>query len=446
MTSGLQEFLGSWLQRTSFSAQSRDALALATVPEGRALLRNRIAILDVEIPVLEDALKALLEERKWAQERLDAYAYPVLTLPNEVVSDIFLQYIPPYPERPTLLGDASPTNLLQICRRWREIALSTPALWRAFQPGLGFWRQGGHALAAELEAAQIWLSRSCSLPLSIRTRHGDGTFLGIDQGVRIGEFLSAVVPHRSRWEHASLDLACGPSLGSDTHMIDGDMLNLRQLHVVLHPEKTWCPVMCSVAPKLRTVFLETRADIGSYDRLVQLLSVPWGQLTRLFLNSVRPSLAVDILTRTPGLVECQINIEECDDDGEAQTAVLASKSLRALRLARLETLILGFRTAAMGYPPQDTFLNILRLPFLRKLLMDEDFLAAGPDGVSRTEAVKALVKILDCPLESLRLCVVHSTTTLEVYRAAFPDSEIPHLEVHGWDAPWDSSIWGEWKV
>ncbi|KAF7322296.1 F-box domain-containing protein [Mycena chlorophos] len=144
MSSGLQDFLGSWLQRTSFSAQSRDAMALATaVPEGRALLRNRIAMLDVEIPVLENALKTLLEERKWAQEQLDAYAYPVLTLPNEVVSDIFLQYIPPYPERPPLLGDASPTNLLQICRRWREIALSTPALWRAFQPRLGFWRQGG---------------------------------------------------------------------------------------------------------------------------------------------------------------------------------------------------------------------------------------------------------------------------------------------------------------
>ncbi|KAF8152014.1 hypothetical protein K438DRAFT_1433339, partial [Mycena galopus ATCC 62051] len=54
--------------------------------------------------------------------------YPVLTLPNEVISMIFVHCLPahgrvrPSPRRAPLL-------LAQICTLWREIALSTGQLW-----------------------------------------------------------------------------------------------------------------------------------------------------------------------------------------------------------------------------------------------------------------------------------------------------------------------------
>jgi hypothetical protein len=74
-------------------------------------------------------LRALDARRKVLKAHLDAYIYPVLTLPNEIVSEIFLHTLP------SALSDHCPSStqgpllLGQICRKWREIALFTPALW-----------------------------------------------------------------------------------------------------------------------------------------------------------------------------------------------------------------------------------------------------------------------------------------------------------------------------
>ncbi|KAK6985206.1 hypothetical protein R3P38DRAFT_2574952, partial [Favolaschia claudopus] len=65
------------------------------------------------------------------QKRLNAYIYPVLILPTEIVFEIFVHFLPPYPHPPPLAGFNSPTSLAQICRQWRDIAFATPGLWRA---------------------------------------------------------------------------------------------------------------------------------------------------------------------------------------------------------------------------------------------------------------------------------------------------------------------------
>ncbi|KAJ7641206.1 hypothetical protein FB45DRAFT_1053774 [Roridomyces roridus] len=108
----------------------------------RAADRARIGAIDAEISELEqrlcvlqmerescqqqlDAIRALQLERETFQQRLDAYKYPVLTLPNEITSEIFVVFLPPYPDCPPLRGLYSPTTLTHICSRWREIALAT---------------------------------------------------------------------------------------------------------------------------------------------------------------------------------------------------------------------------------------------------------------------------------------------------------------------------------
>lgn len=60
-------------------------------------------------------------------------SYPVLTLPDDIVSEIFHHFLPVYPLRPPPYGTDCPTNLTSICRLWRDIALLTPSLWRAIQ-------------------------------------------------------------------------------------------------------------------------------------------------------------------------------------------------------------------------------------------------------------------------------------------------------------------------
>ncbi|KAJ7277511.1 hypothetical protein C8J57DRAFT_1007682, partial [Mycena rebaudengoi] len=51
---------------------------------------------------------------------------PILTLPPEIGSEIFLQCLPGvvYP-----ISSEVPLSLLGICRAWNALALSTPALW-----------------------------------------------------------------------------------------------------------------------------------------------------------------------------------------------------------------------------------------------------------------------------------------------------------------------------
>ncbi|KAJ7871875.1 hypothetical protein B0H14DRAFT_2191835, partial [Mycena olivaceomarginata] len=88
---------------------------------------------------------------------------PVLTLPNEIVAEIFIRVLPVYPRCPPLTGILSPISLTHICRLWREIAISTPVLWRAV------------ALEYDVEVSSqpqahiidLWLERSGSCLLSI---------------------------------------------------------------------------------------------------------------------------------------------------------------------------------------------------------------------------------------------------------------------------------------
>ncbi|KAJ6577973.1 hypothetical protein B0H19DRAFT_1122031 [Mycena capillaripes] len=90
--------------------------------------RVRVAQLEAQILHLERSLSELRIEQSLTQERLDSYTYPVLTLPNEIISEIFIHFLPTYPFCPPLTGVLSPTILTHIFRRLREIALGTPVL------------------------------------------------------------------------------------------------------------------------------------------------------------------------------------------------------------------------------------------------------------------------------------------------------------------------------
>jgi hypothetical protein len=81
----------------------------------RAAGRAYVAGIDSQVLSLDgDSIQALEFEKLRAQKRLNSYAYPVLTLPNEIVSDIFIQYLPVYPSPPPMSGPLSPTLLSHI--------------------------------------------------------------------------------------------------------------------------------------------------------------------------------------------------------------------------------------------------------------------------------------------------------------------------------------------
>jgi hypothetical protein len=149
--------------------------------------------LDARIQTLEEALFAAKLERQDLQTHLDAYKYPILTLPTEITSEIFVNFLPAYPACPPAIGLSSPHILVQICRTWREIALSTPRLWRAIE-----LRLPTRSPTKPLDLLRTWISRSKNCPLSISLQCST-ELLEVD-------FIQAIIPHSERWEHIDLKL------------------------------------------------------------------------------------------------------------------------------------------------------------------------------------------------------------------------------------------------
>ncbi|KAJ6492460.1 hypothetical protein C8R47DRAFT_430391 [Mycena vitilis] len=167
----------------------RRAAMLATLEADRI----RVAELEAQILQLERSLSELQIQHSQVQERLDSYKYPALTLPPEIVCEIFMHFLPTYPGFPPYTGNLSPTLLTQICQRCREIALATPALWRAAaltNTAVGFpWN---------LQAKQfnIWIERARDCPLALYL------FVSAADVQAALELIATVfVPHRTRWEY-----------------------------------------------------------------------------------------------------------------------------------------------------------------------------------------------------------------------------------------------------
>ncbi|KAJ7462094.1 hypothetical protein FB451DRAFT_1267773 [Mycena latifolia] len=101
-------------------------------------IRRRLAELDEQIIKQNMVLRGLEQQRTAVQRELYATAtYPVLTLPNEIIAEIFIQCLPvtddlrddPVCEMTEELQTNAPILLMGVCRTWRDIVLTTPMLW-----------------------------------------------------------------------------------------------------------------------------------------------------------------------------------------------------------------------------------------------------------------------------------------------------------------------------
>jgi len=222
--------------------------------------RARLAELELQILDLERSLSVLRLERTAVQERVDSSTYPVLTLPNEITSEIFIHFLPIYPLCPPLTGILSPTLLTHICRQWREIALATPELWRAI----------------------------------------DGEY---ENGVLPGsEVFTAVLPYRARWEYVKLRLVVAVF-----SPIEWEAPLLRHLDLHLRCLIYEGAFVIRGAPFLRTAVL----DVDDAKDVV----LPWAQLTSLTLRHTLLFDSERFLKQTPNLVHCQLDLYDGGIEG-----------------------------------------------------------------------------------------------------------------------------------
>ncbi|KAJ7641130.1 hypothetical protein FB45DRAFT_1053724 [Roridomyces roridus] len=264
--------------------------------------RAHIAALDAQIDELEERIRHLRIERDGTQRRLDAYKYPVLTLPNETVSEIFIHTLPPYPLCPPRLpGRASPIPLTHVCRRWRDIALSTPQLWRA----IGF--TDSRVQLEQTEVVRTWLNRSGSCPLSIRIES--------QHDFALVEGWEGIALCRERWEH--LVIAVTGSMLS--FFLKGSMPTLSSLSV--ENQSLITPDVTSLDfPRLRTVSLTW------FQYPVHWL--PWVQVTSLTLESMISRHCIPVLRDAIHLED--LTLDNCAFSGIVNEADIPLTRLRSL--------------------------------------------------------------------------------------------------------------------
>ncbi|KAJ7633179.1 hypothetical protein FB45DRAFT_832669 [Roridomyces roridus] len=351
-----------------------------------AATRARIAQLDVEIERLQRLLDPLLAERDKCQQTIVDYKYPILTLPAEIASEIFLQFIPSYPERPSFWGFQSPSFLFQICRQWRDVALTTPALWSTMELVLEL--SGYHA--QQLDLLKIWLERSGGCGLSIRLEYIEDE--DDDIGI-IGECVDALLCHVSRWQDMEI---IAPF--EDLRKIAGSMPLLRSVTI---GTECWPDVLPEAPAALFTNAPALKHVVLAKTFNPFLVALPWSQVTTLEAQALYAREAIEILRHTTVLEDCAVTIHNGQPSTASSIPPLPLRSLGSLRLQSVAGITDGMCQ----------FFKALRLPVLQTLSVREAFL--GLDPVATLSAVCPN----GCPQE---IEIFHARTPQEVYAGAFP--------------------------
>ncbi|KAJ7655841.1 hypothetical protein DFH06DRAFT_1201010 [Mycena polygramma] len=350
--------------------------------------RAHVAHIEAQILALEHSLLALRIEKALAQQRLDAYKYPVLTLPSEIVSETFTHFLPVYPLCPPLTGDLSPILLTHICRTWREIALATPTLWRAITLSLNDLPIEFLPLISDI------LRRSGCCPLSIDLdEYTDGYEYGEDDEVNTRtamEVFETAISHSARWEFLKAHILY-PHFPPN----DCPMPLLRQLELTFKSDADRDSEIISfgVMPLLRTVILTDPAPSG-------MVRLPWAQLTSLTLNEVLPDECFLVLQQTTNIVCCELKVFFYG----------TRRSNRDIALPRLKSLVLDHRRKA-----EPVFLSCFIVPALRKLQISEQFLLPDP-----IHSLASFITKTGCKLQELHITGTVAELAKGPYREAFP--------------------------
>ncbi|KAJ7602843.1 hypothetical protein DFH06DRAFT_1115499 [Mycena polygramma] len=260
-----------------------------------------------------DAKERDLETKQCELEtQLSLVVYPVLTLPPEIVARFFVACLPDHGDAVRPCRDTAPLLLTQICRQWREIAITTCTLWASLDIVLRT-----NPMTDEVRLLETWFLRAKKTPLSI-TLSSQSSHSEILKPVlsllssAAGQLhsLGLFIPHEA-FRLFGCDGLAFP--------------NLRCLSVSSGPDNTLANF--SVAPSLTELSLYH--EPGSLPRSYPLL-------TSLTLEDVSFTTMSDILRSCPRLLHLEVDIirNPLAPHGPAPpTPLLESLILRGLDLS-----------------------------------------------------------------------------------------------------------------
>ncbi|KAJ7740961.1 hypothetical protein DFH07DRAFT_62728 [Mycena maculata] len=249
---------------------------------------NQLDALLCDVGPSEDR-RALARKRASMQSQLNAIVYPVLTLPPEVVSEIFLHCLCDPRARPNVAE--APLLLCNVCSQWRTIAILTPGLWSRLELTFKFSLFG----TCFIDLLALWFSRTGSHPLSLSIFYDEYTATNRREGII--QLVKVLMRHDHQWEDVELKL---PDV-SEFHQFRGKFPGLKRLAVAPHSAKPLTPAVTAFtrAPQL------TNAQLSAGCTLKPIV-LPWTQLSVLKCESLHVPDCLSLLRETTQITELTV--------------------------------------------------------------------------------------------------------------------------------------------
>ncbi|KAJ7797339.1 hypothetical protein B0H14DRAFT_60023 [Mycena olivaceomarginata] len=308
-----------------------------------AALRAQVSDLNSAISRQERILDDMRTRLQNLQNQLDSVAYPVLTLPPEMTSEIFIHCLPSKTYMDVVNTNEAPLLLTHVCRVWRQIAISTPALWATF----GIEDMRGLLRLAEI--AQTWFKRAQKCPLSVRL-HGqppaDDTF---------SSFMKTLRRHSGEMRSLELQLHVEDFEDVNTHLLEGSVFTMLQklsIDIDNTRKNSDAVVIFNNVPLLHEVIMI--AVTPSFAVL------PWQQLTKFTGEEYEVRECIEVIRLMPNLLECVFSAFEMDDGDATRFGTVSHPNMQHFTLSE-STLYRPYR------PFRTKILTVVIFPSLETL-------------------------------------------------------------------------------
>ncbi|KAJ7608979.1 hypothetical protein FB45DRAFT_1127683 [Roridomyces roridus] len=152
---------GTRVQSLMHSNEPPEPSEIASIQSSASDIDAPLASLDAEISRLQKRLRSLQQDRS---ELLDlqrmpkSILSPLRRMPTEILAEIFVSSLPTSAElfnRTKFQIKASPWIWTRVCSRWREVAISTPALWSLILMNFANYHYPLEAAAAHVERSRM---------------------------------------------------------------------------------------------------------------------------------------------------------------------------------------------------------------------------------------------------------------------------------------------------
>ncbi|KAJ7592583.1 hypothetical protein C8J56DRAFT_1126931 [Mycena floridula] len=326
----------------------------------RVYLNQLLDTSNDEISRLTAAIDTLVLQRETLKSNVTSYKAilaPIRHLPGDMLREIFIHCLPTN-KAAAIATTAAPLLLGRICRSWREIALSTPALWASIQ--VQFSPSVDSVDVQRLcNEAKTWLARSGTCLLTIGVERG---YCKDPVAIQFIQFLTNL---SARWRSIEID-APARWLLPLTSLSRNDVPKLEKFshwtseflsESDLAGEPFWQSLDIWGAERLHDLGL---SNFALQDTTIAISKINFGQLTRLKLNTGFTFMdAADILRRCPNLTGSSMFImRSSSEDAERKFAPITLHHLSSF------TLMVPYSRTSSQPGALEKFFSSLNLPRL----------------------------------------------------------------------------------